>query len=83
MIETTVRVFLDDFVELYGKKKWELSVYGSNTALIRNYINPLIGDLLVQDVNRRTVDKFIMQLQKTPPVDIPYRYITRIIRQNL
>lgn len=71
---TTVSAFLEDFVELYGKKKWGLSVYGSNTALIRNYINPLIGDLLVQDVNRRTVDKFIMQLQKTPPVETPYRH---------
>lgn len=71
---TTVSAFLEDFVELYGKKKWGLSVYGSNTALIRNYINPLIGDLLVQDINRRTVDKFIMQLQKTAPVETPYRH---------
>lgn len=28
----------------------------------------------MQDVNRGTVDRFIQQLQKTPPVDIPYRH---------
>lgn len=71
---TTVEMFLKDFVELYGTKRWGLSVYGSNTALIRNYINPLLGDQLVQDINRKAVDRFILQLQKTAPVDIPYRH---------
>lgn len=71
---TTVEEFLKDFVEIYGTKRWGHSVYSSNTGLIRNYINPLLGEQLVQDVNRRTVDRFIQQLQKTPPVDIPYRH---------
>ncbi|EOS49443.1 hypothetical protein C809_01678 [Lachnospiraceae bacterium MD335] len=40
---TTVEDFLKEFVDLYGEKKWGLSIYASNTALINNYINPLIG----------------------------------------
>lgn len=71
---TTVRMFLKDFVELYGTKRWGLSAYTANTGLIENYINPLLGDQIVQDVNRRTVDRFIQQLQKTPPVETPYRH---------
>ena len=71
---TTVRMFLVDFVELYGTKRWGLSAYTANTGLIENYINPLLGDQIVQDVNRRTVDRFIQQLQKTPPVETPYRH---------
>ena len=67
-------MFLVDFVELYGTKRWGLSAYTANTGLIENYINPLIGDQIVQDVNRRTVDRFIQQLQKTPPVETPYRH---------
>lgn len=70
----TVKMFLVDFVELYGTKRWGLSAYTANTGLIENYINPLIGDQIVQDVNRRTVDRFIQQLQKTPPVETPYRH---------
>ncbi len=56
------------------EKKWSLSIYASNTALINNYINPLIGNLVVQDINKRTVDKYIQQLQKTAPVNTPYRH---------
>ena len=71
---TTVEDFLKEFVDLYGEKKWGLSIYASNTALINNYINPLIGNLVVQDINKRTVDKYIQQLQKTAPVNTPYRH---------
>ena len=71
---TTVENFLKEFVELYGEKRWGLSIYASNTALINNYINPLIGNLVVQDINKKTVDKFIQQLQKTAPVNTPYRH---------
>lgn len=43
-------------------------MYDSQTALISNYINPIIGDREVQDITPRTVDKYIQTLQKTPSV---------------
>ena len=60
--------FLYDFVSTYGAKKWGVSMYDSQTALIANYINPIIGDLEVQAINPRVVDKYIQTLQKTPSV---------------
>lgn len=72
--KTTVSMFLKDFVELYGVKRWGMSAYTANTGLIENYINPLLGDQYIQDVNGKTVDKFILQLQKTPPVETPFRH---------
>lgn len=66
---TTVQEFLVDFVEMYGSKRWGLSVYEANTGLIRNYINPILGEYNVQDINRRVVDRFVMKLQKTRPVE--------------
>ena len=45
-----------------------MSMYDSQTALIANYINPIIGDMEVQDITTRVVDKYIQTLQKTPPV---------------
>ena len=45
--------FLYDFVSTYGAKKWGVSMYDSQTALIANYINPIIGDLEVQAINPR------------------------------
>ena len=60
--------FLYDFVSTYGAKKWGVSMYDSQTVLIANYINPIIGDLEVQAINPRVVDKYIQTLQKTPSV---------------
>ena len=60
--------FLYDFVCTYGEKKWGVSMYSSQTSLIANYINPIIGDMEVQQINPRVVDKYIQTLQKTPSV---------------
>lgn len=69
----TVQDFLKDFVELYGSKRWGLSAYSGNTGLINNYINPILGEYNVQDVNRRVVDGFVQKLQKTAPVSTSFR----------
>ena len=65
----TVEDFLNDFVELYGSKKWGLSAWTSNKGLIRNYILPLLAGKCVQDITPRTVDLFIHELQGTKPVE--------------
>ena len=69
----TIRDFMKEFVEIYGSKRWGLSTYANHVGLIENYINPIIGDVLVQDITRRSVDAYVMQLQKTAPVSIPCR----------
>lgn len=43
-------------------------MYDGQTALIANYINPIIGDMEVQEITPRVVDKYIQTLQKTPSV---------------
>ena len=84
----TVQDFLKDYVEIYGKKKWGLSAYASNCKQIEHYINPLIGDEYVQEINRRSVDMLIAKLQKTPPVSTPTRqarteYITPAVIEKV
>ena len=66
--QQTVAEFLDDFVKLYGEKRWGVSMYMSSCALMRNYILPIIGRLKVQDITPRTVDQYIQTLRKTPAV---------------
>lgn len=72
--KVTVASFLKDFVALYGTKKWSPNTYEANTGLIRNYINPLIGDMLIQDVNGIAADRFISALQKTKCATWKNRY---------
>ena len=43
-------------------------MYDSNTAIIANYANPIIGDMEVQAVTTRVVDQYIQTLKKTPAV---------------
>ena len=62
--KTTVAAFLEDFVSLYGTKKWSPSTYEANTGLIRNYINPKLGSTLMQDVTSIAADRFISALQR-------------------
>lgn len=64
----TVEEFLYDFVTLYGEKNWSLSTYDGNLSLISNYINPIIGSVPIQNVNRKFVDQYYNTLKKTKPV---------------
>ncbi|MFV0394722.1 MAG: tyrosine-type recombinase/integrase [Coprobacillaceae bacterium] len=69
----TVSNFMDDFVTLYGEKQWSLSMYDTCSSLIENYVKPIIGDMEVQSITPRVVDKYVQQLQKTKPVDKRFR----------
>lgn len=68
--------FLHDFVSLYGEKKWGVSMYDSQSSLIANYINPIIGNMEVQSITPRVVDKYIQTLQKTESVSTKTRKAT-------
>lgn len=72
--DITVEMFMKDFVDLYGTKRWGLSAYTANVGLINNYILPLMGDKSIQSINRMEADKFIQKLQKMPPVETPFRH---------
>ncbi|NLC14689.1 MAG: site-specific integrase [Chloroflexi bacterium] len=69
----TIEEFMHDFVTMYGESQWGVSTYDSNTGLIANYINPIIGQTQLQDFNARAADKYIQILRKTPPVSSKWR----------
>ena len=62
---------LKEFVELYGKDKWALSTFDTNTALIRNYIEPMIGETKLSNVTIHFLEKFYQKLTTTPAVVHP------------
>ena len=64
----TLDELLKEYVDLYGKSKWALSTYGSNTALIRNYISPKIGSMKLSDINTRVIERYYQSLLKTKAV---------------
>lgn len=69
----TVSDFLNDFVSLYGEEHWALSTYSTNVAIIDNYIRPMIGNELVQNMTPKLVDQYYKRLRKTKPVSPQFR----------
>ncbi len=65
---TTLDELLKEYVGLYGKTKWSLSAYSSNTGLIKNYISPIIGEMKLREISSRVLEKYYQLLLKTPAV---------------
>ena len=60
---------LPEYVALYGKSKWAPSTYQANTALIANYIAPLIGSMKLQDITTRVIEGYYQRLLKYEAAD--------------
>ncbi len=66
-----LRELLREFVDLYGKDKWAISTYERNTALINNYILPMIGDVKIDEISTHFLEKYYQQLLVTTAVHSP------------
>ena len=62
----TLEDLLKEYVALYGKNTWSISMYSSTIALIENYITPFIGSMKLSDITARVLEKYYMQLMTTP-----------------
>lgn len=58
----TVSELLEEYTAIYGVSTWAMSTYEARRSLIFNYINPLIGDIQLEDVTPRTMDKYYQSL---------------------
>lgn len=66
--QITVKELLDEFVEVYGLKMWGNSYYDANISLIRNYINPYIGERYVNSISVKDIDTYYSMLLEQPAV---------------
>lgn len=60
----TVSELLEEYMSVYGVSSWAMSTYEARRGLIFNYINPLIGDMKLDDLNPRVMDRFYQSLFK-------------------
>ena len=58
----TVGQLIQEYVWLYGRAKWSLSMYESSRGLIQNYIDPYFGSI---HLRRRTLDRYNQQVAKS------------------
>ena len=62
----TVEQLIQEYVWLYGRAKWSLSMYASSRGLIQNYINPYFGSIRLEELTPRLVSKLYMEFQQEP-----------------
>lgn len=58
----TVADLLNDYVTIYGVNKWAMSTYEGRKSLISHYINPVIGQIELKDINTRIIEKYYLDL---------------------
>ena len=61
---TTVADLLEEYCSVYGVNNWAMSTYRSKKGLMYNYIIPLIGDVKLDELTPRLMDKFYQSLLK-------------------
>lgn len=66
--EVTVTEFLKEYVQVYGLKKWGNSYYSSCMGLIKNYIEPYLGDRFVRSLTVKDIDAYYTMLLDQPAV---------------
>lgn len=67
-----VKELLDDYVSIYGVNTWALSTYEGHKGIIDNYIVPIIGDVKLDDVTPKMMDKFYQSLLTVKSKPRPY-----------
>lgn len=58
----TLRELLDEYMSTYGVNTWAMSTYDTNSAVIRNYVNPVIGDMKLENITPRVMDQYYRNL---------------------
>lgn len=68
----TLKDLLGEYVSIYGVNSWAISTYDNKQGLIANYINPLIGDLAIQDITPVMMDRYYQSLLQVKSVTSKY-----------
>lgn len=73
----TLNELLNEYVSLYGKSVWSMAIHASNNGLIRNYISPFLGNMQLNEITARVLEKYYATLLTTKAVaritDSPYK----------
>ena len=68
----TLAELLEEYMSIYGVSKWSMSTYDSRKSLIAHYINPIIGEMKLEDITPRTMDRYYQELLKVRSVTHKY-----------
>ena len=73
----SLKELFNEYVELYGKDKWSASTYEGNCGLFRNYIEPMIGNTKIADINIRFIQIRCQHIGKI--ASVPFRFLMIVV----
>lgn len=51
-----------EYVEVYGRANWSVTTFRNKNSLIRNYIDPIIGNKKISQISTRMLSKYYVDL---------------------
>lgn len=70
---STVSDLINEYINLYGKRKWSFSTYSTNISLINRYILPQIGKASLACIDNRLMSRYYQMLSETPIHEMKYK----------
>lgn len=58
----TLDDLMAEYMSIYGVNTWSISTYEGRKALISNYISPIIGNMKLEELTPRVMDKYYRDL---------------------
>lgn len=72
-VAKTLSELLEEYMSIYGVSTWAMSTYEGRKSLINHYINPIIGDMKLEDITPRIMDKYYRDLLSVKAVSSKYK----------
>lgn len=72
-VAKTLSELLEEYMSIYGVSTWAMSTYEGRKSLINHYINPIIGDMQLEDITPRIMDKYYRDLLSVKAVSSKYK----------
>ncbi len=60
----SIEMYMEEFVNSYGKKNWSISTFSSNRSLLVNYIYPYIGKIPVHIITSEQIEEYYDKLSE-------------------
>lgn len=58
----TFSEYISEYVDVYGRANWSVATFRNKKALIRHYINPIIGEVKLDEISTRMLSKYYVDL---------------------
>lgn len=69
---TTLKDLMEEYFSIYGVNNWALSTYEAKRGVYFHYIEPIIGDMRLDEITTRVLDNYYQNLLKVKPVATKY-----------